>query len=65
MHRGKCLAERPAALRGLTLREAREQVKLVSRALQHADGVSTEPRATSPRDGLGPLRAGVAMRAGP
>jgi hypothetical protein len=65
MQRGKCLAERPAALRGLTLREAREQVKLVSRALQHADGVSTEPHATSPRDGLGPLRAGVAMRAGP
>jgi hypothetical protein len=63
--RGKCPAERPAALRGLTLREARQQVELVRAALENIDGVSTETRAASPRGGLGPLRAGAAMRAGP
>jgi hypothetical protein len=63
MARGKCPAERPAALRGLTLREAREQVKLVSQALQLADGVATETSGASLRDAPGAL--GTAMRAGP
>ena len=65
MQRGKCPAERPAGLRGLTLRQAREQVELVSQALQQADGRSIETGAASPRDPLGPLGAGAAMRAGP
>jgi hypothetical protein len=63
--RAKCPAERPAAVRGLTQREAREQVELVSEALQQAAGRSAETSAASPRDELGPLNAGVAMRAGP
>jgi hypothetical protein len=63
--RGKCPAERPASLRNLTLREAREQVELVGAALQKAGGVSTETGAASLRDGLAPLWAGAAMRAGP
>jgi hypothetical protein len=65
MQRGKCPAERPSALRGLTLRDAREQVELVSQALHQASAGSTETSATSPRDGLEGLRAGAAMRAGP
>jgi len=65
LERAKCPAERPASLRGLTLREAREQVELVSEALRQAAARSTETSAASPRDGLGPLNAGAAMRAGP
>ena len=64
VERAKCPAERPASLRGLTVREAREQVELVSEALHQAATRSTETTATSPRDGLGPLNANV-MRAGP
>jgi hypothetical protein len=63
--RGKCPAERPAALRGLTLREAREQVELVRQALQQPAGRSAETSGASRSDHLGPLNAGVAMRAGP
>jgi hypothetical protein len=65
LERAKCPAERPASLRGLTLREAREQVELVSEALHQAAARSTETSAASPRDRLGPLNAGAAMRAGP
>jgi hypothetical protein len=61
--RGKCPAERPAALRGLTSREARDQVKLVRAALQQA--ASPETGGASPPDVLGPLGAVAAMRAGP
>jgi hypothetical protein len=65
MEGAKCPAERPASLRGLTLREAREQVQLVSEALHQAAARSTETSAASPRHGFGPLNAGAAMRAGP
>jgi hypothetical protein len=65
LQRRKCPAERPAALRGLTLREAREQVELVGQALQQADGVATETSGACLRDALGALGTGVAMRAGP
>ena len=63
--RAKCPAERPASLRGLTLRKAREQVEIVSEALHQAAARSTEMCAVSPRSGLGPLNAGAATRAGP
>ena len=65
LERGKCPAERPSALRGLTLREARDQLELVSEALHQAAARSAETSAASPRDGLGPLGAGAAIRAGP
>jgi hypothetical protein len=65
LERAKCPAERPASLRGLTLREAREQVELVSRALHQAAARSSETSSASPRDGLAPLKDGAAMRAGP
>ena len=65
LERAKCPAERPASLRGLTLREAREQVELVSEALHQAAARSAETSAASPRDGLGPPSAGAAIRAGP
>ena len=65
LERGKCPAERPASLRGLTLREAREQVELVSEALHQAAARSTETSAAAPGDGRGPPGAGAAIRAGP
>jgi hypothetical protein len=65
LERAKCPAERPASLRGLTLRDAHEQVKLVSEALHQATARSNETTADPPRDGLGPLNTGAAMRAGP
>jgi hypothetical protein len=65
LERAKCPAERPASLRGLTLRGAREQVELVSEALHQIAARSSETSAASPRDGLAPLNAGAAMRAGP
>jgi len=63
--RRKCPAERPAAVRGLTLREAHEQVELVSEALRQAAEGATHTGAASPRDAPGALNAGAAMRAGP
>ena len=65
LERVKCPAERPASLRGLTLREAREQVELVSEALRQAAVGSIEASGASPSDGRGPLNAGAAMRSGP
>ncbi|HWJ50224.1 MAG TPA: hypothetical protein VNR42_04340, partial [Solirubrobacteraceae bacterium] len=65
LERAKCPAERPASLRRLTLRDAREQVKLVSEALHQAAARSSETSAGAPRGGLGPLNAGAAMRSGP
>jgi hypothetical protein len=65
LKRAKCPAERPACLRGLTLREAREQVELVSEALRQAAAGSFEMSGASPSDGRGPLNAGAEMRAGP
>jgi hypothetical protein len=62
--RTKCPAERPAALRGLTLREGRQQLKLVREALQAvASPAETNEyeRCPSPR----PLNRGAALRAGP
>jgi hypothetical protein len=44
--RRKCPGERPAALRGLSLHEAREQVELVRRAL--LDGQAAEPATLWP-----------------
>ena len=46
LKRTKCPAERPAALRGLTVREAREQLELVRQALQQA----TAPAQTVEHD---------------
>jgi hypothetical protein len=65
LQRAKCPAERPACLRGLTLREAREQVELVSEALRQATVGSPAMSGASPSDGRGALNAGAAMRAGP
>jgi hypothetical protein len=62
--RAKCPGERPLALRGLTLRDAREQVELVRRALQQA----TAPAQTvelQRRTLAAGLHPGAALRAGP
>ena len=64
LSRRKCAAERPAALRGLTMREAREQLSLVRGALQQA--AASSPRAGHERYGGLPARThGAAMSAGP
>jgi hypothetical protein len=62
--RRKCPAERPAALRGLTVREAREQVKLVRQALQEANAPAQTVKHERHKT-LGPLNPGAALRAGP
>ena len=62
--RTKCPAERPAALRGLTMREAREQIKLVRQALREA----TAPAQTVEQEhgsAVRPLNPAAALRAGP
>ena len=62
--RTKCPAERPAALRGLTMREAREQIKLVRQALREA----MAPAQTVEREHHGTVRLlnpAAAPRAGP
>lgn len=62
--RGKCPAERPAALRGLTLRDARDQIARVRDALSGS-------LAASARSGIEPApavqarRGGVVLSAGP
>jgi hypothetical protein len=64
LSRRKCAAERPTALRGLTLREARQQIGLVREALQEAGASS--PRAARERySGLAPGSLGAASSAGP
>ena len=60
----KCPAERPAALRGLTLREGRDQIELVRQALQEA----AKPAQTIEYEhhrSLRPLNPAAALRAGP
>jgi len=58
--RRKCPGERPAAVRGLSLREAREQNELVRQALINSAGSS--PARAAGREGQGPA---VGLRAGP
>lgn len=63
LKRTKCPAERPAALRGLTLREGREQIELVREALREhatpAQGIEYEhQRSLTPWNPAAPLRAG-------
>lgn len=62
--RTKCPAARPAALRGLTLREARDQMELVRQVLRKA---ATPRRAAADHgySGPEPLNASAAVRAGP
>ena len=64
LERTKCPGERPATVRGLTLREARDQIELVSQALHQAAARSPRTSAAPP-DRLSPLNAGAATRAGP
>jgi hypothetical protein len=62
--RRKCAAERPAALRGVTLREARQQLELVREALQRSSprGRTAERQRYS---GLPPQTRGAPVAAGP
>jgi hypothetical protein len=64
LERTKCPAERPAALRGLTLREGRQQLNLVREALQ-AVGSPAETNEYERCSSPGPLNRGAALRAGP
>ena len=64
LSRRKCAAERPAALRGLTMREAREQLNLVRGALHQA--AASSPKAEQDRYcGLPAPTHGAGMSAGP
>ncbi len=64
LQQAKCPAERPAALRGLTLRGGREQIELVRQVLQEA----AKPAQTIEYErhrSLRPLNPAAALRAGP
>ncbi len=62
--RRKCPAQRPAAVRWLTLREAREQLELVRDALRCAAGSSAGNRSEH-YSGLPPHARGATLSAGP
>jgi hypothetical protein len=62
--RAKCPGERPARLRGLTLRDTREQVELVRGALQQAAPPAQTVEHEQRTLGAG-LYPGAALRAGP
>jgi SEC-C motif len=58
LERAKCPAEHPASLRGLTLREAREQVELVSEALHQAAARSSRSERGVPARWSRPAQRG-------
>jgi len=64
LERRKCPGERPAAVRGLSLREASEQNELVRRALA-AGGQPSRNGRYQAVSGAGAEASGAARRAGP